>query len=76
MSNYKGNRSNNHIMDFMLDAIEDRGYDPDMLDAAVKSWQEAYGEDNFWTRVLGPAIDKLESELGYYGLTKESEDEA
>ena len=71
MSSYVGNRSNDPQIDFMLDTLEDRGYDPKGLDAAVEAWHESEdgGEDTFWTQHLGPTIDALERTLGHYGLT-------
>jgi hypothetical protein len=72
---YVGNRSNDPQIDFMLDTIQDRGYDPAVLDAAVDSWNEdGEGEDNFWSEMLGPTIDALEERLKQHGLHKEDKD--
>lgn len=70
-----GNRSNSPIVDLMLDTIQDRGYDPEDLDSVARDWMEAGGEDTFWTETLGPAIDRLEQRLGYYGLVMEDHKE-
>lgn len=68
MSSYVGNRSNSPIVDFMLDTIEDRGYDSEDLDSVARDWTEAGGQEHFWDKVLGPAVDRLEEMLSEYGL--------
>ena len=77
MSSYVGRRSNDPLVDFMLDTIENRGYDAKVLDEAVARWNEdGTGEDGFWSTALGPTIDALEKQLGFYGLSKDDKEEA
>lgn len=62
--NYSGNRSDDPLIDYMLDSLQDRGHQEHILDAAVAEWHDRAGEDDFWNEVLGPAIDALEAHLG------------
>lgn len=73
MSNYVGDHSGSPIVDMMIDAVIDRGYDRKEVGKAVSDWQKNAGEDRFWVAHIGPAIDYLESMLGHYGLHMEDE---
>ena len=72
MSSYVGNRSNDPIIDFMLDTLEARGWDAKELDKAVEAWNEDEGEDNFWSLQLGPTIDNLDAVLSTYKEDKDA----